>query len=120
MIKFGRLSGAVFAAMLLLCAFPGATGSQEKTSPPKVVTEEYLERLRTDFDSFKSDFEQGLKEIEHKLDRIESLIDQQKYRPPSSEPDGRTGDSDWEWCCRHINHVAPCCRYVDLRHRCRS
>jgi hypothetical protein len=120
MVNLGRLSGAMLAGTLLFGAFPDATGSQEKTSPPKVVTEEYLEKLRTDFDSFKSDFEQGLKDIEHKLDRIESLIDQQKYRPRSSEPDGKAGDSDLEWCCRHNNHVAPCCGYVDLPHRCRS
>jgi hypothetical protein len=120
MIKLARLSGAVFAAMLLLCAFPGATGSQEKTSPSNVVTEKNLENLRTDFDSFKSDLEQKLKEIERRLDRIESLLDQQKHPARLPEVDDQTGYSDLEWCCRHINHPAPCCRYAVLPRRCRS
>jgi hypothetical protein len=118
MINLGRWSVAVFAGALLLCAFPGATGSQEKTPPPNAVTELNIEKLHTDFDSYKKDLEQKLKEIEQRLDRIESLIYQRNHVPRSPESDGRTGDSDLEWCCRHINHAGPCCGPVDQREPC--
>jgi hypothetical protein len=113
MINLGRLSGAIVAAALPLWAFPGAISGQEK--PPPVVTEQKLEKNRTDFDSSK--IEQRLKDIEQRLDRIESLIRQQtpqsdgiRYAPGA---DGKPGDSDLGGCCRHINHVVVCSRYVD-------
>jgi hypothetical protein len=80
-----------------------------------VIIERNLENLRTDFDSSRRELEQKLREIEQRLDRIESLIDQQKYVTRSPESDGRADDSDFESCCRHINHAAPCCRPVDQR-----
>jgi hypothetical protein len=36
MIKLGRFSGAMFAAALLLCAFPVATGGQDKNAASNV------------------------------------------------------------------------------------
>jgi hypothetical protein len=103
MINLGRLSGTMCAAALLLCAFPGATGGQEKTPP--VVTEQRLEKSRTDLDSLK--IEQRLKDIEQRLDRIESWF---RQHPPRPKPDAMTRDSDLEWCCRHINHTVVCYR----------
>jgi hypothetical protein len=111
MINLGKLAGAMFAAALLLCAFPGAISGQEKTPPPKEVTEYNVERLRTDFDIYKRDLEQKLKDIEHRLDRLESLIDQQKYSARPPKDDGKTVDSDLEWCCRHAKHTLLCYRY---------
>lgn len=116
MITLTRL----FAATLLLCAFPGATGGQEKTAPSIVVIANDLEKLRTEFDSSK-------RHLEERLDRIESLIGQLKYPPqPDDTPvEGNTGDSstrsddsDLEGCCRHINHHVPCCRHVDYHEPC--
>ena len=114
MINLGRLSGAVFAAALLLCAFPDAIGGQEKTPPPSVLTdlvaiELNVERLRTDFDAFKRDLDKRVKDIE------QTLIDQQKHVPPEYS---KTGDGDLEWCCRHINHSVPCCRCVYYHEPC--
>jgi hypothetical protein len=109
MTNLGRLSGAMLAAALLLCAFPRGISSQEKTPPPKEVTEYNVEKLRTDFDIYKSDLEQKLKDIEHRLDRLESWIRQQ--RDGVSYTPGKTGDSDLEWCCRHIKHTLLCYRY---------
>ena len=107
MINLRKLSGAMCAAVLLSCAFPGAVSGQEK--PPKEVTEYNVEKLRTDFDIYKRDLEQKLKDIEHRLDRLESLIDQQRYARPKA--DGKTDDGDLEWCCRHSNRTALCYRY---------
>jgi hypothetical protein len=99
MINLGRLSGATFAAALLLCAFPDAIVGQEKTPPPNAltdlaVTELNVEKLRTEFDAFKRDLDKRIKDIE------QTLIDQQKYvaRPLP--------------CCRYVYHHEPCCRYA--------
>jgi hypothetical protein len=109
MINVGRLSGGMFAAALLLCAFPDALGGQEKTPPPSAltdlaVTELNVEKLRTEVDAFKRDFDERIKRIE------QTLIDQQKHVKRPLESDGETGDIDLESCCRHIS--VPCCRYV--------
>jgi hypothetical protein len=66
---------AVFAGALLLCAFPGATGSQE-TPSANAVTELNIQKLHTNFDSYKKDLEQKPDKIEQRLYRIEPLIDQ--------------------------------------------
>jgi hypothetical protein len=111
MINLGRLSGAMFAAALLLCAFPDAIAGQEKTPPPNALTELAaielnVEKLRTELDAFKRDLGNRIKDIEQKL------VDQQKYVQRSPESDGKTGDGDLQSCCRHINHSVPCCGYV--------
>jgi hypothetical protein len=74
MINLGRLSGATFAAALLLCAFPGATGGQEKTVPSILAIALDLEKLRTEFDSSKKNLEERLDRLERRLDRIESSL----------------------------------------------
>jgi hypothetical protein len=74
MINLGRLSGAMFAAALLSCAFPGATGGQEKTAPSVVIVASDLEKLRTEFDSAKKNLEERLDRLERRLDRIEWLL----------------------------------------------
>jgi hypothetical protein len=117
MINLGRLSGATFAAALLLCAFSDAIGGQEKTPPPSAltdlaVTELNVEKLRTEFDAFKRDLDKRIKDIE------QTLIDQQKQIQRSPDSDGRTRDGDLESCCRHINHSVPCCRYVYYHEPC--
>jgi hypothetical protein len=125
MITFRRL----FAAALLLCAFAGATGGQEKNMPSTVVIEEHIQELRTQFLSSKKDLEQRLDRIEQRLDRIESLIGQLAVSDRKSIPSDNTIDapkadgktyypstrpdySDFESCCRHINHHVPCCGHV--------
>jgi hypothetical protein len=98
MIMLGRLFAA---ALLVLCAFPGATGGEEKTAPPTVVMEDQVQALRIQLDSFKKDFEQ-------KLDRIESLIGEAKPDGSSTRPD----DSALQACCRPVSQHVPCCRDV--------
>jgi hypothetical protein len=91
----------LFAAILLLCTFPGVTGGQEKTAPPTVVMEDQIQTLRVQLDSFKKDFEQ-------RLDHIESLVGAGNKDGSSTRP----GDSDLQTCCGHTYQHVPCCRYA--------
>jgi hypothetical protein len=126
MIKLGRFSGAMFAAALLLCAFPVATSSQDKTAPStspsnphsNVFLEDEFEKLQIEFRKSKQDLERKIDTIDQKLN---SLIAQLPVRGnespalPSPSPvwfDGRSSYSDSQSCCRHINYHIPCCGYV--------
>jgi hypothetical protein len=135
MINLGRFSGTILAAALLLCAFPVATGGQdknapsnvEKNTPSNVVIEERFEKLRFDFLKSKQELEERLDAINRRLDSIDSLLGQVSVRRGSVDEssvlpsasgalralsDGRSDYSDLESCCRHINYHVPCCEYV--------
>jgi hypothetical protein len=120
MINLIKLSEAMFAATLMLCALPMTIGGQENPNSSPVVIEDHVQSLRTKFDSFKNDFER-------RLDRIESSIGEPKRHPvpPSNgshnvpERDAKTrdsvarsDDSGSQVCCWHIYHHEPCCRRI--------
>jgi len=133
MIKFGRFSGAMFAAALLFCAFPVQTGGQdknapsnvEKNPPSNVVLEDHFEKLQADFLKIKQELEQKLDTTNRRLDSIDQLIlsvrrgtvDESSVLPPASSAlpalsDGRSDYNDLQPCCRRINYHVACCRYV--------
>src|SRR5215469_13252128 len=141
MIKFGRFSGAMFAAALLFCAFPVPTGGQDKNAPsnaeknpPNVILEDHFEKLQANFLKLQIDFLKTKQELEQKIDtinrRFDSIDQLQSVRggtvgespvSPSTLAvlsDGRSDYSDLQSCCRRINYHVPCSGYVYHREPC--
>jgi hypothetical protein len=145
MIKLGSFLGAMFAAALLLCAFPLPTGGQDKTAPSNpppnapsnVVIEDQFVKLQAAFLKLQADFLKTKQELEQKIDTINRRLDSidqllsvrggtggdSSVLPPapgavSALSDGRSDYSDLQSCCRHVNYHVPCCGYVYHREPC--
>jgi hypothetical protein len=85
MIKLRRLSETMFAAALLLCAFPKVAGSEEKPDPSPEAIESKIQSLRDDFHGFEIDVGKRLHKIEVVIEKLLEAMSDSSSPPDAVE-----------------------------------